>query len=96
MSLPGRPKGEYRSVQRGGCLMSLPGRSKGEHRSAQRGGCLMSPPGRHGPVGATSWPLGEYRSAQHEGTPVRRRAVPKPVLSLVEGANTAVRSTEVA
>ncbi len=33
----------------------------------------MSAPGRHGPVGATSWPLGEYRSAQDEGTPVSLR-----------------------
>ena len=39
----------------------------------------MSLPGR---------PKGEYRSAQHEGTPVSRRAVPM--------ANTAVRSTQVA
>ena len=38
----------------------------------------MSPPGR---------PKGEYRSAQHEGCLMSRRAVPK--------ANTAVRSTEV-
>ena len=28
----------------------------------------MSPPGRHGPEGATSWPFGEYRSAQDEGS----------------------------
>jgi hypothetical protein len=39
----------------------------------------MSPPGR---------PKGEYRSAQHEGNPLSRRAAPK--------ANTAVRSTEAA
>jgi hypothetical protein len=38
MSLPGRPKGEYRSAQRGGFLIRLPGRPKGEYRSAQRGG----------------------------------------------------------
>ena len=38
------------------------------------------------PKGATSWPLGEYRSAKH-GFLMSRRAVPK--------ANTAVRSTEV-
>ncbi len=36
MSLPGRPKGEYRSAQRGGCLMSAPGRPKCEFRSAKR------------------------------------------------------------
>ncbi len=41
MSLPGRPKGEYRSAQHEGCLMSLPGRPKGEYRSAQHEGCLM-------------------------------------------------------
>ncbi len=28
MSLPGRPKGEYRSAKHVGCLMSLPGRPK--------------------------------------------------------------------
>ena len=28
MSAPGRPKGEYRSAQHGGCLMSAPGRPK--------------------------------------------------------------------
>ena len=28
MSPPGRPKGEYRSAQHGGCLMSPPGRPK--------------------------------------------------------------------
>ncbi len=38
MSLPGRPKGEYRSARREGSPMSLPGRPKGEYRSAQRGG----------------------------------------------------------
>jgi len=39
MSLPGRPKGEYRSAQHGGSPVNLPGRPKGEHRSAQhRGG----------------------------------------------------------
>ena len=38
----------------------------------------MSTPGR---------PKGEYRSAQHEGTPMSRRAAPK--------ATTAVRSTKV-
>ena len=32
MSLPGRPKGEYRSAKHGGFLMSLPGRPKGEYR----------------------------------------------------------------
>ncbi len=42
MSLPGRPKGEYRSAQHGGSLMSLPGRPKGEYRSAPHGGSLMS------------------------------------------------------
>ena len=30
----------------------------------------MSPPGRHGPERATSVAQGEYRSTQHEGTPV--------------------------
>ncbi len=46
MSPHGRPKGEYRSAQHGGCLMSPHGRPKGEYRSAQPGGCLMSAPGR--------------------------------------------------
>ena len=41
MSPPGRPKGEYRNAQHGGCLMSPPGRPKGEYRNAQHGGCLM-------------------------------------------------------
>ncbi len=41
MSLPGRPKGEYRSAKHGGCLMSLPGRPKGQYRSAQHGGFLI-------------------------------------------------------
>jgi len=45
----------------------------------------MSPPGR---------PKGEYRSAQRVGCLMSRRAAPKPVLSLVEGANTAGRSPE--
>ena len=36
MSLHGRPKGEYRSAQHGGCPMSLPGRPRGEYRSAKR------------------------------------------------------------
>ena len=35
MSPPGRPKGEFRSVQRGGCLMTPPGRPEGEFRSAK-------------------------------------------------------------
>jgi len=35
MSLPGRPKGEYRSAQHEGSPTSLPGRPKGEYRSAQ-------------------------------------------------------------
>jgi len=35
MSPPGRPKGEYRSAQRGGTPASPPGRPKGEYRSAQ-------------------------------------------------------------
>ena len=47
----------------------------------------MSPLGR---------PKGEYRRAKPEGTLMSRWAAPKPVLSPVEGANTAVRSTEVA
>ena len=34
MSAPGRPKREYRSAQREGCLMSAPGRPKRECRSA--------------------------------------------------------------
>ena len=38
MSPTGRPKGEYRSAQRGGCPMSPTGRPKGEYRSAQREG----------------------------------------------------------
>jgi hypothetical protein len=47
----------------------------------------MSLPGR---------PKGEYRSAKHGGCLMSRRAVPKPVLSLVEGANTGARSAKVA
>ncbi len=35
MSLPGRPKGEFRSAQHEGCLMSLPGRPKGESTAAR-------------------------------------------------------------
>ena len=46
MSAPGRPKGEYRSAQRGGCLMSAPGRPKGEYRSAQHEGTQVSAHGR--------------------------------------------------
>ena len=42
MSLPGRPKGEYRSAKHGGCLMSPPGRPKGEYRRAKSEGTLMS------------------------------------------------------
>ena len=42
MSPPGRSQGEYRSAQRGGCLMSPPGRPKGECRSAKHRGCLMT------------------------------------------------------
>ena len=34
----------------------------------------MSPPGRHGPEGATLWPSGDYRSAQHGGTPMTAKA----------------------
>ena len=41
MSPHGRPKGEYRSAQREGCLMSPHGRPKGEYRSAQREGAPM-------------------------------------------------------
>ena len=36
MSLPGRPKGEFRSAQHEGTSMSPQGRPKGEYRSAQR------------------------------------------------------------
>ena len=47
MSPQGRPKGEFRNAQHGGCLMSPQGRPKGEFRNAQHGGCLMSAaPGR--------------------------------------------------
>jgi hypothetical protein len=42
MSLPGRPKGEYRSAQREGSPVSPPGRPKGEYRSAQREGSPVS------------------------------------------------------
>ena len=35
MSLPGRPKGEYRHAKQGGFVISLPGRPKGEY-SAMR------------------------------------------------------------
>ena len=35
MSPPGRPKGEFRSAQHGGCLMSLPGRPKGSYTAVQ-------------------------------------------------------------
>ena len=47
----------------------------------------MSPPGR---------PKREFRSAQRVGCLMSRRAAPKPVLSLVEGANSVARSAEVA
>ncbi len=54
MSLPGRPKGEYRSAQHEGTPVSLPGRPKGEYRSAKHVGCLMSSsPPRHAPAGGT-------------------------------------------
>ena len=36
MSLPGRPKGEYRSAQHAGYLISLPGRPEGENSRAKR------------------------------------------------------------
>ena len=38
MSLPGRPKGEFRSAEHGGCLMSAPGRSQAliPQRAARR------------------------------------------------------------
>ena len=35
MSLPGRPKGEYRSAKHAGCLMSLPDRPQGEYPRAR-------------------------------------------------------------
>ena len=44
MSLPGRPKGEYRSAQHEGSSVSLPGRPKGEYRSAQHEGSPVSLP----------------------------------------------------
>ena len=31
MSLPGRPKGEYRHAKQGGFVLSLPGRPTGEY-----------------------------------------------------------------
>ena len=43
MSLPGRPKGEYRSAQHEGSAVSLPGRPKGEYRSAQHEGSPVNP-----------------------------------------------------
>ena len=46
MSLPGRPKGEFRSAQHEGTPVSLPGRPKGEFRSAQHEGTPVSLPGR--------------------------------------------------
>ena len=46
MSLPGRPKDEYRSAQHEGSPMSLPGRPKDEYRSAQHEGSPMSLPAR--------------------------------------------------
>jgi putative spermidine/putrescine transport system ATP-binding protein len=36
VSMPGRPKCEFRSAQHGGCPMSMPGRPKCEFRSAQK------------------------------------------------------------
>ena len=45
MSLPGRPKGEYRRAQPEGTPVSLPGRPKGEYRRAQPEGT----PVRHAP-----------------------------------------------
>jgi len=46
MSPQGRPKGEYRSAQRGGSPINPQGRPKGEYRSAQRGGSPINPQGR--------------------------------------------------
>ena len=43
MSPPGRPKGEYRSVQREGLSIRPPGRPKGEYRSAARKGNPLGP-----------------------------------------------------
>ncbi len=39
MSLPGRPKGEYRSAQHGGCLRTAQGRPK---RESPLGGAARS------------------------------------------------------
>ena len=46
MSLPGRPKGEFRSAKHEGTPVSLPGRPKGEFRSAKHEGTRVSRPGR--------------------------------------------------
>ncbi len=75
MSLPGRPKGEYRSAKHGGCLMSLPGRPKGEYRSAKHGGCLMSR------AAATLHPASRSSNAclalrRHTDVELRRAAAP--------------------
>ena len=61
MSPQGRPKGEFTSAQREGCLILPQGRPKGEFTSAQREGCFILPQGR---------PKGESASAQREGSPV--------------------------
>ncbi|MFN9677719.1 MAG: aspartate/glutamate racemase family protein [Betaproteobacteria bacterium] len=61
MSPQGRPKGEFTSAQREGCLILPQGRPKGEFTSAQREGCLILPQGR---------PKGESASARREGSPV--------------------------
>ena len=61
MSPQGRPKGEFTSAQREGCLILPQGRPKGELTSAQREGCFILPQGR---------PKGESASAQREGSPV--------------------------
>ena len=52
----------------------------------------MSPPGRHGPRRGSSGTLGEYRSAQHEGTPMS--AVFQTLLARLPGRKPAADAAE--
>ena len=65
MSPYGRPKGEFRSAQHGGCLVSAPGRLRPD-------AAVLRQAKNRPQDGFTSGlsPKGELRSAQHEGTPV--------------------------
>ncbi len=49
MNPSGRSQGEYRSAQRGGCLMSPQGRPKGEYWSAWHAGVPLRVTGAEAP-----------------------------------------------